>query len=60
MNEKKLFSFQLENSLKERMKVITKYRVRSIGYFINEAIEVHLKDWEERLKKYYESKSNTN
>lgn len=58
MKEKTLFSFQLENHLKERMKVVTKHRTRSMGFFINEAIEIYLKDWEERLKKYNENKSN--
>ena len=58
MNEKKLFSFILEGSLKVRMKTIAKHRSRSIGYFINEAIELHVKDWEDRIKQTNEKQPN--
>jgi len=58
MKEKKLFSFQLEAELKEKMKVITQHRARSMGYFINEALVQHIKTWEERLKQFDDNKKD--
>lgn len=55
MNEKKMFSFYLENKIKERLKVISKHRGRSIAYLTNEALEEGLKVWEEKLRKFNES-----
>jgi hypothetical protein len=58
MNEKKMFSFYLENDIKERLKVISKHRNRSIAYLTNQALVEGLKVWEEKLKRYNESKTN--
>jgi predicted transcriptional regulator len=42
MKEKKLFSFQFEDRLKERLLTIAKRRQRSMAFLINEAIESKL------------------
>lgn len=57
MKEKTMFSFYLENEVKERLKVISKHRGRSIAYLTNEALVEALKIWEDKLKKYNESKN---
>lgn len=58
MREKKLFSFNLEEKLKEKMKKLSEHRQRSIGYIINEAVDIYMKDWDERLKKTKENEGN--
>jgi predicted DNA-binding protein len=58
MTEKTMFSFYLENKIKERLKVISKHRGRSIAYLTNEALAEGLKVWEEKLRKYNENKTN--
>lgn len=58
MKEKTLYSFYLENDIKERLKIIAKHRGRSIAYLTNEALIEGLKIWEDKLKKYNESQNN--
>lgn len=53
-----MFSFYLENDIKERLKVISKHRGRSIAYLTNQALVEGLKVWEEKLKRYNENKTN--
>lgn len=58
MNDKTMFSFWLDNKTKERLKVISKHRNRSIAYLTNDALVEGLKVWEEKLKRYNENKSD--